>query len=451
MFQDLIPRLFIEPAGEEKDVTTDYKAEETVSLVQDDADDFPDGGLRAWIVLWGAVAGFFATSGYVNSWGVFQAYYKQGILHHSTASEIAWIGSIQVRPMLVAAYFDQTHSKHGMTTIPALLAGRLFDIGYYRIPFAVGSILIVLTTFLVPLCNVYWHFLLCQGFGVGIGSGLMFCTMLTIVTHWFKKRRGFALGLACLGTGLGGTVQPVILRQLISRLGFPWAMRTQGFILFFVLSITNLCMARRLKPVKAPGGLLGIRAFRSSAFSVLAVCAFLSFLGLNTMQIYLTSSAIAFGISTNFAFYLAAVGNFSSGVGRLTSGLLGDRFGAMNILTIMTAIAGVGTLAWPFCRTVSSITGISVLVGFSAGAWPALIGCVVGQMGGMEDIGRRMGVIHTLSGIGTLCGPPIFGLFVDSRLGYIAVGYFSGSVLLVSAALIFVSRLLAAPELRRKF
>ncbi|KAF8217302.1 major facilitator superfamily domain-containing protein, partial [Mycena galopus ATCC 62051] len=157
----------------------------------------------------------------------------------------------------------------------------------------------------------------------------MFCTMLTIVTHWFKKRRGFALGLSCFGTGLGDTVQPVILRQLISRLGFPWAMRTQGFILFFVLSITNLVlyMARRLKPVKAPGGLLGIRAFHSPAFVVLAVCAFLTFLGLNTMQIYITSSAIAFGISPNFAFYLVAVGNFSSGVGRLTSGLLGDQFG----------------------------------------------------------------------------------------------------------------------------
>ncbi|KAF8217286.1 major facilitator superfamily domain-containing protein [Mycena galopus ATCC 62051] len=213
----------------------------------------------------------------------------------SKSPRTAWIGLIQ----------------HGMTTVPALLAGRLFDIGYYRIPFAAGSILIVLKSFLVPHCKVYWHFLLCQGFGVGIGSGLMFCTMLTIVTHWFKKRRGFALGLSCFGTGLGDTVQPVILRQLISRLGFPWAMRTQGFILFFVLSITNLCMARRLKPVKAPGGLLGIRAFRSSAFAVLGVCA----------------SAIAFGISPNFAFYLVAVGNFSSGVGRLTSGPLGDRFG----------------------------------------------------------------------------------------------------------------------------
>ncbi|KAF8217303.1 hypothetical protein K438DRAFT_1798569, partial [Mycena galopus ATCC 62051] len=76
--------------------------------------------------------------------------------------------------MPVSAYFDKTHPKPGMTTVPALLAGRLFDIGYYRIPFAAGSILIVLTSFLVPHCKVYWHFLLCLGFGIGLHSSKHF-------------------------------------------------------------------------------------------------------------------------------------------------------------------------------------------------------------------------------------------------------------------------------------
>jgi hypothetical protein len=47
-------------------------------------------------------------------------------------------------------------------------------------------------------------------------------------------------------------------------------------------------------------------------------------------------------------------------------------------------------------------------------------------MGGIEDLGRRLGAINTIAGVGTLCGPPISGLFADSRLGYIAVGYFAG-------------------------
>jgi MFS family permease len=47
-------------------------------------------------------------------------------------------------------------------------------------------------------------------------------------------------------------------------------------------------------------------------------------------------------------------------------------------------------------------------------------------MGGTEDLGRRMGIINTVLGLGTLCGPPLAGLFLSTSLGYKAVGYFSG-------------------------
>ncbi|KAF8185923.1 major facilitator superfamily domain-containing protein [Mycena galopus ATCC 62051] len=420
-----------------KDNTSDSKEEVYIipSLVQSDVGDFPDGGLKACIVLFGTVMGFFSTFGYVNSWGVFQAYYQQKLLHHSTPSQIAWIGSMQ----------------HAMIFFPAVVVGRLFDIGYYRGPFASGGLLIVLMTFLVPECKVYWHFLLCQGFGVGIGCGLMFCTMITVVTHWWKKRRGFALGVTSAGGGLGATVFPIVIRQLIVRIGFPWAMRTLGFILIFLLAIPNLCVARRLSPIKTPGGLLGLRVFQSSAFYVLCIAAFIQFLGLFTVLTYISSSAIAFGISPNFAFYLVAVVNFSAGVGRIVSGILGDHFGPMNITIIMTALTGLTTFAWPFCRTVAKITVISVFYGFSSGAWIALIGSMTGQLGDIDDIGRRIGVINTVASIGTVCGPPISGLFANTALGYTGVGYFAGSALLVSAVMISISRLFAAPGLWRKY
>ncbi|KAJ7123542.1 MFS general substrate transporter [Mycena epipterygia] len=420
-----------------KDSSSNAKVEVVgtiVSLVQD-VDDFPDGGLKALLVLCGTVTGFIATFGYVNSWGVFQAYYQQKLLHHSTPSEISWIGSIQ----------------HAMIFLPSILMGRLFDVGYYRIPFAVGSGLVIVTTFLVPQCTLYWHFLLCQGFGVGIGSGLMFSTMLTVVTHWWNKKRGLALGVTSAGGALGATIFPIIIRQLITRIGFPWAMRTVGFILTFFLVISNMCISRRLSPGKPTGGVLGLHILRDRAFAVLCSCAFVVFLGLFTMLTYISSSAIAFGISPNFAFYLVAVVNFSSGVGRIGTGMLGDRFGSMNTMILMTALTGVTTFAWPFCRTVPTITVISILYGFCSGTWLVLIGSTIGQMGGMDGIGHRIGMLNTIAGLSTVCGPPISGLFVNTELGYTAVGYFAGSALLVATALMLVSRLLAAPGVWRKY
>lgn len=58
--------------------------------------DFPDGGYRAWLLVFGAWLISFCTFGFVNSFGIFEAYYSTHQLAASTPSDIAWIGSFQV-------------------------------------------------------------------------------------------------------------------------------------------------------------------------------------------------------------------------------------------------------------------------------------------------------------------------------------------------------------------
>ena len=65
----------------------------------------------------------------------------------------AWIGSIQ----------------YALVFFPAILIGRLFDLGYFRSIFLTSSAFLVAATFLVAECHVYWQFLLCQGLVVGVG------------------------------------------------------------------------------------------------------------------------------------------------------------------------------------------------------------------------------------------------------------------------------------------
>ncbi|KAG1827419.1 uncharacterized protein BJ212DRAFT_51933 [Suillus subaureus] len=56
----------------------------------------PDGGLRAWLVAFAAALVMFSTLGFLLSWGIFQAYYEENLLLHTSPSTIAWIGSTQV-------------------------------------------------------------------------------------------------------------------------------------------------------------------------------------------------------------------------------------------------------------------------------------------------------------------------------------------------------------------
>jgi hypothetical protein len=60
-----------------------------------DVDVFPEGGVQAWLTVAGAAACLFVSFGWVNCVGIFQEYYQTHQLKHYSASEIAWIPSLQ--------------------------------------------------------------------------------------------------------------------------------------------------------------------------------------------------------------------------------------------------------------------------------------------------------------------------------------------------------------------
>jgi hypothetical protein len=58
--------------------------------------DFPDGGLTAWLVVFGGWCALFCTFGLINCVGVFVEYYARGPLSQYTISTVSWITSVQV-------------------------------------------------------------------------------------------------------------------------------------------------------------------------------------------------------------------------------------------------------------------------------------------------------------------------------------------------------------------
>lgn len=67
---------------------------EAAQTHEDDA--YPEGGLRAWLTVFGAFLALFCTFGQLNSFGTFQSWYADHQLHHLPQSTISWIGSLQL-------------------------------------------------------------------------------------------------------------------------------------------------------------------------------------------------------------------------------------------------------------------------------------------------------------------------------------------------------------------
>jgi len=71
--------------------------------------------------------------------------------------------------------------------------------------------------------------------------------------------------------------------------------------------------------------------------------------------------------------------------------------------------------------------------------------------GEIEDVGRRIGMCMTIFASGALAGPPISGAINNVTGGFKAVGYFAGSMVVASVALMVLCRQLYLKRLRGKF
>ncbi|KAG1787917.1 MFS general substrate transporter [Suillus plorans] len=411
----------------------------------------PDGGLRAWLVVFARVhfqsieqsltslhcsAGLvmFSTLGFLLSWGIFQAYYEENLLLHTSPSTIAWIGSTQ----------------YAFMCLPSLATGRMFDLGYFKIPFFTASCVLVACTFLTAECTKFWQLFLTQGVGLGVSCGFLFSPAVVIVSHWFSKRRGLALSLTTVGTALGSIVFPVVAQNLIPLIGFKWTVRVFGFILMATLGTANVLLKRRLPPVNVRGGLFNLKAFRNKAFTVYCISGIMILLGLYTELIYLSVSATAIGVSTDFSFYILAIANAASAL-RVSFGLMSDRVGAINTMAILTTVTGIATIAWPFAKNESQLIAIAVIYGFSLGAYVSLYSAPLVAMGHMEDAGRRVGMFVSLLAFGGIAGPPISGAISTTTGGFAAAGYYSGGIIIFGVVLLLVARYLHLGRLWGKF
>ncbi|KAG9311915.1 MFS general substrate transporter [Chiua virens] len=398
--------LYKEDASDNQDLA------EVVEKHAKDAGDPPDGGLKAWSVILGTCLATGAALGYVTAWGIFQKYYEEVLLPNESPSDIAWIGSVQVSLVNTALCF-----------LPGLIAGRLFDLGYFKIPFFLASCFLILCTFLVAECTEWWQLFLLQGLGTGLACGMVFGLTMGVVPHWFSKRRGLALGISSIGSSVGGTIFPIAAQNLIAEIGFKWTIRTFGFIVMFMLGIAILTIDRRLPPVNVKGGLFNWAALKNPAYGFYCISGVVTFLGLYTVLTYIPLSAVQAGVSNDFALYLTAFANAASAVGRISCGYLADRVGAMNVMIPFTILVAVMTFVWPFVTSQGGLIAVALIYGFAYGTYISLCPVPVMAMGPTGDVGRRIGLFLSFIAFGALAGTPLSGAINSATGGFEDVGW----------------------------
>ncbi|POS68851.1 major facilitator superfamily transporter [Diaporthe helianthi] len=371
----------------------------------------PDGGSRAWLQVLGGFIIYFNTWGLMISFGVFQSYYQNHVLTDYSPSAVSWIGTIQ-------AFF--------LIEI-GVIAGPLYDRGLLRHILATGAILLTLgVMFTIGVCT-------------GIGMGCMFFPGITCISTYFSKKRGIASGIAATGSGVGAIVYPIVLRELIARISFPWAVRTVGFMVL----ATSLVPLAVMRPLWLPSGganrhrLFDRTVLPDRVYMFWSLTNVVGWLGLQVPLFYVNVyGEKELGMSQHDAFYLSAILGAGSLPGRIIMALVSDWVGPLWAYPVCMAFAGIVALAWIGVNSLGGLLVVVVLYGFAYGGISSLPPTAIAALTtDMATLGTRIGTSFSFAGIAMLIGPPIGGVIRNS--GFKAVFAFSGATVLAGSFLLF--------------
>ncbi|KAM0243074.1 hypothetical protein ACHAP5_006955 [Fusarium lateritium] len=412
-----------------KEISDDNPSLENYPPVEDASPKpIPDGGLLAWLQVAGSFCLYFCTWGLIASFGSFQTIYERDQLSAHTPFQISVIGSLQTFLMVFSGF----------------IIGPIYDSGYFRHLLAVGSGFIVVGTVLQSLSRKYWQYLLTQGLMIGIGTGCLSILSVAITSLWFTKKLPLVNGLAACGSGLGGVLLPIMIRELNARSGLAWATRAMALLLFILLVFSNLV----LRPGVNPGvstqrrPLLDKTAFTDRPYMLFVAGCFSVFLGMYTPFVYVQSYALDHEIvSPDLAMYLLAILNSSSIFGRILPAFVAQSLGPMNIIIVAATILAITSVC-----LISATTGPRLLVtvisqGFFTGSFFALQPTIFVRLASdPRRIGTRFGMAFSVMSFALLFGPPVGGALRRS-LGYTAAWVWAGLTILIGGILILCSRL----------
>ncbi|KAI0965533.1 monocarboxylate permease-like protein [Xylaria arbuscula] len=390
-------------------------------------EDFPDGGLEAWLVVVGGALILFCSFGIVNCSGVFVEYYANGPLSDYSTSDITWITSIQA--------FLITGSN--------LVMGRLFDSYGTRWILPIGTIVYSFGLMVLSLSTKYYQIVLSQGIVSGVGAACVFnCASNSTIT-WFYKYRAAALGIVVAGSSVGGIVLPILMSHLIPMIGFPWTVRILGFIVLLFCGLASFTVKSRLPPRPKPFHFAElITPFKEIRFTLTVIASFFFFWGLYLPFNYLNIQAQQQGVNPTLIPYLLPIVNAVSIPGRIIPGILADRLGRYNTMITIAALSGIVTLAlWVPTHTTGATIAFGAVYGFTSGAFISLAPAVIAQISDLRQIGARSGVLLFVSSLGALTGSPVGGAIVTAQNGeYLGLKLFTGLTILFAAVFLLAAR-----------
>ena len=318
----------------------------------------------AYLVI-GVIAMLFA--GIIYAWSILKA--PLGEAFGWGASQLTLNFTLTMCFFCIGALLGGIISKKIGTKLPIIIAGIVAGLGFVLTSTLNGSSIVTLY--------------LTYGVMAGLGIGVAYNVLLSIINAWFPDKKGLCSGVTLMGFGASALVLGNLAASLFDSIGWRTTYIILGIALCVVLVIAALLLKKpgadvvfpQPKAAKAAGKEIfemrdytsGEMLRRPSFWMAFIYLIFMSAVGSSVIS-FARDLALSVGATVALATTLVGVLSVCNGLGRIITGAVFDAMGrrftmiAAPVLTIVAAgvtLIAVYVHSLPLCIVGLCLTGMS--------------------------------------------------------------------------------------------
>lgn len=334
------------------------------------------------------------------------------------AATLSAAGAVLLSP--VAGYWVDRYNVRYLMLGSCLL----FMLGLIAIAYAPSfAIVIAIYTLILPI-------------GVVLAGPLM---GYALVVRTGVQRMGLAMGIAALGTSLGGFAIPLVVTQLLD--GNSWRevfmLLTAGTL---VLVFVPALLLVHATPVSASGPTVyenPLAMLRSLPVLQLGIAYLVPALLFISILHNLGALAADLGVAQKEAATITAIASVLMAIAKVAAGMLADRMSHRWLYCSIVGVMAAGIILTSLGTTYPALLVGVALAAIAVGAAAPLVNAIIHARWGAANFGRVIGVVHALAGFSALGS--LFAGYVRDLSGGYAVAFLILALGLIPATLCFMA------------
>jgi len=314
-----------------------------------------------------------------------------------------------------------------------------------------------------------WHLFLSYSLLLSMGTSGTMAAFIPVISRWFDKKRGIAIGIATSGTGLGTLIIAPTAAYLISSTDWRTAYQILGLAVWVIVISAAMLLKRDPREISSlPDGVKSIASTTDSANNTVdaqlighsfrqalktrqfwfVFGTWLSFATcLSLIMTHVVPYATDLGISLEkAATVISLIGAFQI-ISRLAVGRISDITGR-KIPGIACALIGICALIWLiWSRELWMFYTFAITFGIAYGGIGVINLSLAGDIFGRRNLGTIMGALEVAFATGSAIGSFLGGYLFDVTESYVIAFAIGASTILV-LALIYIA--IAREEIKSK-